>query len=113
MGVNIWEVLNAAATKPFGYMPFYPGPGIGGHCIPIDPIYLSWAANRQGSELQFIQLADATNRQMPERVVKRATELLEQNGVSVRGARVVLAGMAYKKTLTTSANRQHWMSSGC
>ncbi|MDQ0657872.1 nucleotide sugar dehydrogenase [Paenibacillus sp. W2I17] len=99
MGVNIWEVLGAAATKPFGYMPFYPGPGIGGHCIPIDPIYLSWAASRQGSELQFIQLADATNRQMPERVVKRAAELLEQNGVSVRGARIVLAGMAYKKDI--------------
>ncbi|NMI03215.1 nucleotide sugar dehydrogenase [Paenibacillus sp. SZ31] len=99
MGVNIWEVLGAAATKPFGYMPFYPGPGIGGHCIPIDPIYLSWAANRQGSELQFIQLADATNRQMPERVVKRAMELLEQNGVSVQAARVVLAGMAYKKDI--------------
>lgn len=99
MGVNIWEVLGAAATKPFGYMPFYPGPGIGGHCIPIDPIYLSWAANRQGSELRFIQLADTTNRQMPERVVKRASELLEQNGVTVRGARVVLAGMAYKKDI--------------
>jgi UDP-N-acetyl-D-glucosamine dehydrogenase len=99
MGVNIWEVLGAAATKPFGYMPFYPGPGIGGHCIPIDPIYLSWAASRQGSELQFIQLADTTNRQMPERVVKRAAELLEQHGVSVRGARVVLAGMAYKKDI--------------
>ncbi|MEK4661662.1 nucleotide sugar dehydrogenase [Priestia sp. FSL H7-0729] len=99
MGVNIWEVLNAAATKPFGYMPFYPGPGIGGHCIPIDPIYLSWAANRQGSELQFIQLADATNRQMPEKVVKRAAELLEQKGIAVQGARVVLAGMAYKKDI--------------
>ncbi|MBB6024251.1 UDP-N-acetyl-D-glucosamine dehydrogenase [Paenibacillus sp. JGP012] len=99
MGVNIWEVLGAAATKPFGYMPFYPGPGIGGHCIPIDPIYLSWAASRQGSELQFIQLADATNRQMPGRVVQRAVELLEQDGVSVRGARVVLAGMAYKKDI--------------
>ncbi|WP_458461727.1 UDP binding domain-containing protein, partial [Paenibacillus sp.] len=76
-----------------------PGPGIGGHCIPIDPIYLSWAAKRQGSELQFIRLADATNRQMPEHVVQRATALLEQNGVSVQGARVVLAGMAYKKDI--------------
>ncbi|MGG4130565.1 nucleotide sugar dehydrogenase [Paenibacillus illinoisensis] len=99
MGVNIWEVLNAAATKPFGYMPFYPGPGIGGHCIPIDPIYLSWAANRQGSDLQFITLADATNRQMPERVVQRAAALLEQAGTRVQGARVVLAGMAYKKDI--------------
>ncbi|WP_258530448.1 nucleotide sugar dehydrogenase [Paenibacillus taichungensis] len=99
MGVNIWEVLDAAATKPFGYMPFYPGPGIGGHCIPIDPIYLSWAAGRQGSELQFISLADATNRQMPERVVKRAAELLQQNGSSMQGARIVLAGMAYKKDI--------------
>ncbi|CAI7663579.1 unnamed protein product [Penicillium discolor] len=87
MGVNIWEVLNAAATKPFGYMPFYPGPGIGGHCIPIDPIYLSWAASRQGSDLQFITLADTTNRQMPERVVQRAAALLEK------------AGMAYKKDI--------------
>nr|WP_261771601.1 nucleotide sugar dehydrogenase [Paenibacillus xylanexedens] len=99
MGVDIWEVLQAAATKPFGYMPFYPGPGIGGHCIPIDPIYLSWAANRQGSELRFIELADATNRQMPEHVVQRATALLEQRGHSIRGARVVLAGMAYKKDI--------------
>lgn len=99
MGVNIWEVLDAAATKPFGYMPFYPGPGIGGHCIPIDPIYLSWAAGRQGSELQFITLADATNRQMPERVVKRAAELLEQYGSSMQGARIVLAGLAYKKDI--------------
>ncbi|MDT0121562.1 nucleotide sugar dehydrogenase [Paenibacillus sp. RRE4] len=99
MGVDIWEVLQAAATKPFGYMPFYPGPGIGGHCIPIDPIYLSWAANRQGSELRFIELADATNRQMPEHVVQRATALLEQRGRSIRGARVVLAGMAYKKDI--------------
>ena len=99
MGVNIWEVLDAAATKPFGYMPFYPGPGIGGHCIPIDPIYLSWAAERQGSELQFIKLADATNREMPERVVARAVELLMQNGIFVKDARVVLAGMAYKKDI--------------
>ncbi|WP_426253791.1 nucleotide sugar dehydrogenase [Paenibacillus pabuli] len=99
MGVNIWEVLDAAATKPFGYMPFYPGPGIGGHCIPIDPIYLSWAASRQGTELQFISLADATNRQMPQRVVNRAAELLEQNGSSMQGARIVLAGMAYKKDI--------------
>ncbi|MCM3131201.1 nucleotide sugar dehydrogenase [Paenibacillus polysaccharolyticus] len=99
MGVDIWEVLQAAATKPFGYMPFYPGPGIGGHCIPIDPIYLSWAANRQGSELRFIELADATNRQMPEHVVQRAAALLEQRGHSIRGARVVLAGMAYKKDI--------------
>lgn len=99
MGVNIWEVLNAAATKPFGYMPFYPGPGIGGHCIPIDPIYLSWAASRQGSDLQFITLADATNRQMPERVVQRAAALLEKAGTRLQGARVVLAGMAYKKDI--------------
>ncbi|MEO2204794.1 nucleotide sugar dehydrogenase [Paenibacillus pabuli] len=99
MGVNIWEVLDAAATKPFGYMPFYPGPGIGGHCIPIDPIYLSWAANRQGLDLQFITLADATNRQMPERVVQRAAALLEQNGTPIQGARIVLAGMAYKKDI--------------
>lgn len=99
MGVNIWEVLDAAATKPFGYMPFYPGPGIGGHCIPIDPIYLSWAAERQGSELQFIKLADATNREMPERVVARAVELLMQNGIFVKDARIVLAGMAYKKDI--------------
>ncbi|MGR6542555.1 nucleotide sugar dehydrogenase [Paenibacillus tundrae] len=99
MGVNIWEVLDAAATKPFGYMPFYPGPGIGGHCIPIDPIYLSWAAERQGSELQFIKLADATNREMPERMVARAVELLMKSGIFVKDARIVLAGMAYKKDI--------------
>ncbi|CAH1203156.1 nucleotide sugar dehydrogenase [Paenibacillus sp. JJ-223] len=99
MGVDIWEVLDAAATKPFGYMPFYPGPGIGGHCIPIDPIYLSWAAERKGAALRFITLADETHRHVPKRIVERAAELLAKDGVPIAGARIVLAGIAYKKDI--------------
>ena len=97
MGVSIWEVVDAAATKPFGFMPFYPGPGVGGHCIPIDPLYLSWKAERMGVRLKFIELADEWHRSMPERLTGRIKALLEADGTVLEGAKVVICGMAYKK----------------
>lgn len=97
LGVNIWEVVDAAATKPFGFMPFYPGPGVGGHCIPVDPLYLSWKAERLGIRLNFVELADEMHRTMPCRVVSRAEELLEGEGKCLAGARIAIAGVAYKK----------------
>src|SRR5678810_1411345 len=76
MGINIWEVIDAAATKPFGFMPFYPGPGLGGHCIPIDPFYLTWKAREFGKQTRFIELAGEINTAMPEYVISRVTEAL-------------------------------------
>ena len=93
---DIWNVVDAAATKPFGFMPFYPGPGLGGHCIPVDPLYLSWKANQQGVETRFVDLADRVNRSMPEHVVDRVTELLNRNHVAVPDAEVLVIGVAYK-----------------
>jgi len=95
-GVNIWEVIDAAATKPFGYMPFYPGPGLGGHCIPIDPQHLSWKAKQQGLDARFIDLADRINRGMPEHVVNRVGTLLNTDGVALLDANVLVVGVAYK-----------------
>ncbi len=100
LDVDIWNVIDAAATKPFGYMPFYPGPGLGGHCIPIDPMYLSWRANEQGIETRFIDLADTVNREMPRHVVHRVTDLLNADGVPLRDATVLVAGMAYKPNVS-------------
>ncbi|UCF09666.1 MAG: nucleotide sugar dehydrogenase [Candidatus Bipolaricaulota bacterium] len=96
MGLDIWEVIDAASTKPFGYMPFYPGPGLGGHCIPLDPFYLSWKARAYGFSTRFIELAGQINDAMPEHVVERAAELLNRAGKPVRGARILLLGVAYK-----------------
>ena len=96
LGLNVWEVIDAAATKPFGFMPFYPGPGLGGHCIPIDPFYLSWKARQSGFESRFIELAGHVNAHMPRFVVQRATDALNSVGKAVRGARIHLFGMAYK-----------------
>jgi UDP-N-acetyl-D-glucosamine dehydrogenase len=96
LGVSVWEVVAAAATKPFGFMPFWPGPGIGGHCIPVDPLYLNWAARRYGRPMKLIELADEVNRRMPRHVVERATELLNREGKPMRGARIALIGVAYK-----------------
>lgn len=93
---DIWNVVDAASTKPFGFMPFYPGPGLGGHCIPIDPLYLSWKANEKGAETRFIDLADRVNRSMPDHVVDRITELLNENRVAVPDAEVLVLGVAYK-----------------
>ena len=97
MGLNVWEVLDAAFTKPFGIMPFYPGPGVGGHCIPIDPHYLEWKAKEYNFNTHFIALAGEINRRMPEFTVEKALHLLAQEGVPVRGARVLVLGVAYKR----------------
>lgn len=96
LNVDIWTVIDAAKTKPFGFMPFYPGPGLGGHCIPVDPMYLSWQANQHGIETRFIDLADQVNREMPEHVVSRVTDLLNAKGVALPNAKVLVLGVAYK-----------------
>ena len=94
--IDVWEVIRAAATKPFGFMPFYPGPGLGWHCIPIDPFYLSWKARGSGFEARFIELAGSVNAQMPEHVVNLVAEGLNVRGKPVRGSRVLVLGVAYK-----------------
>jgi UDP-N-acetyl-D-glucosamine dehydrogenase len=96
LDVNIWNVIDAAATKPFGFMSFYPGPGLGGHCIPVDPFYLSWKASQQGIETRFIDLADTVNREMPSHVVTRIVESLNDRGVALSNASILIAGVAYK-----------------
>lgn len=100
MGIDVWEVINAAKTKPFGYMPFYPGPGLGGHCIPIDPFYLTWKAREYGVSTRFIELAGEINTAMPDYVVNRLREGLDiRFGKSLSGSRILLIGMAYKKNV--------------
>ncbi|ELZ35992.1 nucleotide sugar dehydrogenase [Halorubrum distributum] len=94
--VDIWNVVDAAATKPYGFMPFYPGPGLGGHCIPIDPLYLSWKAGQQGIETKFIDLADEVNREMPQHVVQRVTKLLNDRGTALSQSSILVVGVAYK-----------------
>ncbi len=96
MGIDIWEVIEAAATKPFGFMPFYPGPGLGGHCIPIDPFYLTWKALEYGMRTRLIELAGEINTAMPQYVVGRVAEALNDAGKAVHGARVLILGLAYK-----------------
>jgi nucleotide sugar dehydrogenase len=96
MGIDIWEVIRAASTKPFGFMPFYPGPGIGGHCIPLDPMYLSWKAKGFRFYSKFIELAQVVNQSMPEYVVSRTAQILNLHAKSLRNSRVLLLGMAYK-----------------
>lgn len=97
LGVSVWEVIEAAATKPFGFMAFSPGPGIGGHCIPIDPFYLSWKARLNGYEAKFVALADEINRTMPRFVVELLTDALNESGKPVKGARILVLGVAYKR----------------
>ena len=100
MGIDVWEVIDAAATKPFGYMPFYPGPGLGGHCIPIDPFYLSWKSREYGLSTRFIELAGEINVAMPRYVINRLQdELDKQQAVSLSKARVLIIGLAYKKNI--------------
>ena len=100
MKIDVWEVIDAAKTKPFGFMPFYPGPGLGGHCIPIDPFYLSWKAKQSGFECRFIELAGHVNGSMPEYVVERISEALNTRKKAVNGARIHLFGIAYKKDVS-------------
>jgi len=99
LGIDSWEVVRAAATKPFGFMPFYPGPGIGGHCIPLDPHYLSWKARQHGFDSQFISLAEQINSGMPKYVVELVRDALNDNEKSVKGAQVLILGVAYKKDI--------------
>ena len=99
MGINVWDVIDAAATKPFGFMPFYPGPGLGGHCIPIDPFYLSWKTKQAGIEARFIELAGYINGSMPHFVVDRVQNALNDHTKPVRGSHVHIAGVAYKKNI--------------
>ena len=99
MGIDVWEMIEAAATEPFGFMPFYPGPGLGGHCIPIDPFYLSWKSKEAGIEARFIELAGYINGQMPEHVVGRIQDALNNASKPVRGSHVHLLGVAYKRDI--------------
>ena len=96
MGIDIWEVIDAAKTKPFGFMPFYPGPGLGGHCIPIDPFYLTWKAREYGHATRFIELAGEINTSMPEFVLQKVGEALNSVGKPLRGSKILLLGLAYK-----------------
>ncbi len=99
MGIDVWEVINAASTKPFGFMPFYPGPGLGGHCIPIDPFYLSWKAREYDFRTRFIELAGEINTNMPYYVVSRVIDALNEDGKPVKGSRILILGIAYKKDI--------------
>ncbi len=99
MGIDVWEVIEAAKTKPFGFMPFYPGPGLGGHCIPLDPFYLSWKAAEYGSWTRFIELAGEINTQMPRYVVQKVAGALNDDAKAVRGSRVLVLGLAYKANI--------------
>jgi UDP-N-acetyl-D-glucosamine dehydrogenase len=99
MGINVWEVIDAAATKPFGFMPFYPGPGLGGHCIPIDPFYLSWKTKQAGIEARFIELAGYINGQMPLFVVDKMQNALNDVGKPVKGSHIHIMGVAYKRDI--------------
>ena len=101
MGIDVWEVIRGAATKPFGYMPFWPGPGLGGHCIPIDPFYLTWRARAFGVPTRFIELAGEINTAMPRHVIDRLREVLDRaSGRGLNGARILLVGVAYKKNVS-------------
>lgn len=99
MGIDVWEVIDAAATKPFGFMPFYPGPGLGGHCIPVDPFYLSWKTRQAGIEARFIELAGYINGQMPHYVVDKIQNALNERGKALKDAHVHVLGVAYKKDI--------------
>jgi UDP-N-acetyl-D-glucosamine dehydrogenase len=99
LGIDTWEVIRAAATKPFGFMPFYPGPGLGGHCIPLDPHYLSWKARQHGFESRFIGLAEEVNSRMPEHVVQLVSDGLNEERKALNGSRVLIVGVAYKRDI--------------
>lgn len=100
MNIDVWDVIDAAATKPFGYMPFYPGPGVGGHCIPIDPYYLSWKAREYDFDTKFIQLAADINNDMPKEIVHIVSDVLNDEGVSLKGSSVLVIGASFKKDIS-------------
>jgi UDP-N-acetyl-D-glucosamine dehydrogenase len=99
MSIDVWEVIEAASTKPFGFMPFYPGPGLGGHCIPIDPFYLAWKTRQSGLEARFIELAGYVNAQMPHFVVDKVQTALNEVGKPLRRSRIHIFGVAYKRDI--------------
>jgi UDP-N-acetyl-D-glucosamine dehydrogenase len=99
MGINVWEVIEAASTKPFGFMPFYPGPGLGGHCIPIDPFYLTWKAHEVGVKTRFIELAGEVNQSMPEHVIAVVIKALNSAKKSLRSSHILILGLAYKSNV--------------
>lgn len=99
MGIDVWEVIDAAATKPYGFMPFYPGPGLGGHCIPIDPFYLTWKAREYNYHTRLIEIAGEINNSMPEYVVHRSMEILNKAGKALNGSNILILGVAYKKDI--------------
>jgi UDP-N-acetyl-D-glucosamine dehydrogenase len=99
MGIDIWEVIDAAKTKPFGFMPFYPGPGLGGHCIPIDPFYLTWKAREYGQHTRFIELAGEINTRMPEHVVHVVADALNTQCKAIKGSKILILGLAYKPNI--------------
>lgn len=99
MGIDIYEVINAAATKPFGFVPYYPGPGLGGHCIPIDPFYLTWKAREYGLHTRFIELAGEINNSMPDFVMSKLAEALNERQMAINGTKVLMLGIAYKKNV--------------
>ena len=99
MGIDVWEVIDGAATKPFGFMPFYPGPGLGGHCIPIDPFYLSWKSKQAGFEARFIELAGQINHQMPQYVVDKVGAALNGQKKPINGSHIHIMGVAYKRDI--------------
>ena len=99
MDIDVWEVIDAASTKPFGFMPFYPGPGLGGHCIPIDPFYLSWKSKQTGIEARFIELAGYINGQMPHFAVDRVRDALNNASKPVKGSHIHIMGVAYKRNI--------------
>jgi UDP-N-acetyl-D-glucosamine dehydrogenase len=100
MGIDVWEVIDAASTKPFGFMPFYPGPGLGGHCIPIDPFYLSWKAKQSGFEARFIELSGMINGEMPMHVVNRVFEALNSRKKCINGSKILIMGVSYKENIS-------------
>jgi UDP-N-acetyl-D-glucosamine dehydrogenase len=108
MGINIWEVIEAAKTKPFGFTPFYPGPGLGGHCIPIDPFYLTWKAREFGVTTRFIELAGEVNTAMPGYVIEKVAEALNSRCTSIRGSRILLVGLAYKPNVDDERESPTW-----
>ncbi|NMS31773.1 UDP binding domain-containing protein, partial [Vibrio parahaemolyticus] len=99
MGINIHEVIDAAATKPFGFVPYRPGPGLGGHCIPIDPFYLTWKAREYGVNTRFIELAGEINHYMPQWVVGKVADALNERGRAIKGSKILVLGLAYKKNI--------------
>ena len=111
MGIDIWEVIAAAATKPFGFHPFYPGPGLGGHCIPVDPFYLSWKAKEYDFSTRFIELAGEINMSMPYHMVDFIAEALNARCKALKGAKVLVLGISYRRISTIFGNRLRSQSS--